>query len=94
MSNINDTFFDGYYKDIWRTVIPDELTVKEVDFMVAYFNLEPGSHVLDLMCGFGRHAIALAQKGIHVTAVDNLGDYTEEIREVAGKEQLPRIRSN
>lgn len=89
MSNINDTFFDGYYKDIWRTVIPDELTVKEVDFMVAHFNLEPGSHVLDLMCGYGRHAIALAQKGIHVTAVDNLGDYTDEIREVAGEEQLP-----
>ena len=64
MSNINDTFFDGHYKEIWKTLIPDELTVKEVDFMVPHFGLQPGSKVLDLMCGYGRHAIALAKKGI------------------------------
>ena len=89
MSNINDTYFDGYYKEIWRSLIPDELTVKEVDFILTYFNLQPGSKVLDLMCGYGRHAIALARKGMAVTAVDNLGDYTNEIYEIAEKEQLP-----
>ncbi len=89
MSNINDTFFDGHYKEIWRSLIPDELTVKEVDFMLPYFTLQPGSKVLDLMCGYGRHAIALAKKGMNVTAVDNLGDYIKEINEVAEKEQLP-----
>ncbi len=89
MSNINDTFFDGHYKEIWRSIIPDELTVKEVDFMLPYFNLQPGSKVLDLMCGYGRHAIALSKKGISVTAVDNLGDYVSEIIETAKKEQLP-----
>lgn len=88
MSNINDTFFDGEYKEIWRSIIPEELTVKEVDFMLSYFNLQPGSKVLDLMCGYGRHAIALARKGMLVTAVDNLGDYTNEIYEIAEKEQL------
>ena len=31
----------------------------------------------------------LAKKGISVTAVDNLGDYINEISEVAEKEQLP-----
>ena len=46
MSNINDTYFDGYYKDIWRSIIPAELTVKEVDFMLSYFNLKQGSKVL------------------------------------------------
>lgn len=89
MSNINDTYFDGQYKEIWKTIIPDELTVKEVDFMLPYFNLQPGSNVLDLMCGYGRHAIALAKKGMNVTAVDNLVDYTNEISETAEKEQLP-----
>ena len=89
MSNINDTFFDGHYKEIWKTLIPDELTVKEVDFMVPHFGLQPGSKVLDLMCGYGRHAIALAKKGIVVTAVDNLGDYIDEIMQVAEKENLP-----
>ncbi len=89
MSNINDTYFEGQYKDIWRTIIPDELTVKEVDFMLSYFNLQPGAKVLDLMCGYGRHAIALARKGMAVTAVDILGDYTDEIFEIAEKEELP-----
>lgn len=89
MANINDTFFEGHYKEIWRSLIPDELTVKEVDFMLPYFKLEPGHHVLDLMCGYGRHAIALARKGINVTAVDNLGEYISEIRETATAEQLP-----
>lgn len=89
MANINDTFFEGHYKQIWRSLIPDELTVKEVDFMLPYFKLEPGHHVLDLMCGYGRHALSLARKGIHVTAVDNLGEYTSEITETAHAEQLP-----
>ena len=89
MPNINDTFFDGHYKEIWRSLIPDELTVKEIDFMLPYFNLQPGSKVLDLMCGYGRHAIALSKKGMIVTAVDNLGDYIAEISETAKKEQLP-----
>jgi SAM-dependent methyltransferase len=89
MSNINDTFFDGAYKEIWKTIIPDELTVKEVDFILPYFNLQTGSKVLDLMCGYGRHALAFGRKGIAVTAVDNLGDYVEEIQELAKKENLP-----
>lgn len=89
MSNINDSFFDGYYKEIWKTIIPDELTVKEVDFVIPYFSLQPGSKVLDLMCGYGRHAIGLARKGITVTAVDNLADYINEIQQTATAENLP-----
>ncbi len=88
MSNINDTYFDGYYKEIWKAIIPDELTVKEVDFILPYFNLQPGSKVLDLMCGYGRHALALAKKGIEVTAVDNLEEYINEIKQAAEKEKL------
>lgn len=89
MANINDSFFDGQYKEMWKAMIPDVLTVKEVDFMIPYFNLKPGSKVLDLMCGYGRHALALGRKGIHVTAVDNLGDYITEVGAAAATEHLP-----
>ncbi|MEO7393286.1 MAG: class I SAM-dependent methyltransferase, partial [Chitinophagaceae bacterium] len=88
MSNINDTYFEGTYKEIWRTIIPEELTSKEVDFMSSYFNLGKDSKVLDLMCGYGRHAVALAQKGMIITGIDNLKDYIEEIKEVAKNENL------
>ncbi|HET6996730.1 MAG TPA: class I SAM-dependent methyltransferase [Chitinophagaceae bacterium] len=83
MNNINDNYFDGYYKDIWRALIPAELTSKEVDFMLNYFKLGKGSRVLDIMCGYGRHAIELAKRGLEVTAVDNLEAYIEEINKAA-----------
>ena len=87
--NINDSFFEGYYKNIWRALIPEALTKAEVDYLVNEAGLKPGSKVLDLMCGYGRHTLSLARRGIDVTAVDNLADYINEIKEIAAKEDLP-----
>ncbi len=87
--NINDNFFEGHYKKIWRDLIPAELTQKELDFMIPYFELKPGSSVLDLMCGHGRHTLGLARKGIKVTSVDTLADYINEIIDTTEKEALP-----
>lgn len=89
MENVNNSYFDGYYKEIWKSIIPEELTKKETEFMIQHFKLGKGSKVLDIMCGYGRHAIALARKGIEVTAVDNLVAYTEEIKDIVQKEGLP-----
>ncbi len=91
MGNINDSYFDGYYKDIWRSIIPDDLTAKEVEFMLSYFSLQPGNKVLDLMCGYGRHSIALAKKGMKVTAVDNLNDYINEVKQASERDNLSII---
>ena len=88
MANINDTYFDGYYKELWRNIIPPVLTEKEIDFIIPYFNLEPGSKVMDIMCGYGRHAIALAKKGLLVNAVDNQEGYINEINKTAVAENL------
>ena len=79
--NVNNSFFDGQYKEIWRAFIPEELTRRELDFIVQYFNLNPEHKVLDIMCGYGRHAIGLARRGINVAAVDNLREYIEEIQQ-------------
>lgn len=89
MKNINDVFFDGYYKKLWKIMIPDILTTKEIEFMFDYFHLGAESKVIDLMCGYGRHSIALGRKGVHVTAVDNLEEYINEIAGVVSKEKLP-----
>ena len=87
--NINNDFFDGYYKDIWRAIIPEALTKAEVDYLVVAAELKAGSNVLDLMCGYGRHALSLARKGINVIAVDNLTYYVDEITQIAESEHLP-----
>jgi 2-polyprenyl-3-methyl-5-hydroxy-6-metoxy-1,4-benzoquinol methylase len=89
MENINNRFFDGSYREIWRKFIPPELTLKETEFIVKYFGLTPSSHVLDLMCGYGRHALALAESGIKVTAIDNQDAYISEINIQASSKNLP-----
>ena len=87
--NVNNSFFDGYYKDIWRQIFPEKTTKAEVDFIVEEANLNPGSYVLDLMCGYGRHALEFGRRKINVTAVDNLPDYINEIKEKSSSEGLP-----
>jgi SAM-dependent methyltransferase len=45
-------------------------TRQEIDFLVPALGLEPGMRVLDVGCGPGRHAHALAARGIAVHGVD------------------------
>ena len=45
-------------------------TEQEVEFLVAALGLHPGSKVLDVGCGPGRHAHALARRGIAVHGID------------------------
>ncbi|HVX17852.1 MAG TPA: methyltransferase domain-containing protein [Acidimicrobiales bacterium] len=45
-------------------------TEQEVGFLVDALGLEPGMSVLDVGCGPGRHALALARRGIDVTGID------------------------
>jgi len=86
--NINSLFFDGYYKDIWRQIFPEKTTHAEVDFIINDAKLSEGDRVLDIMCGYGRHSLELAKRAIKITAVDNLADYINEIKEKAEKENL------
>lgn len=45
-------------------------TEQEVGFLVDALGLRPGQRVLDVGCGPGRHARALAERGIEVVGVD------------------------
>ncbi len=86
--NVNNSFFDGYYKDIWRHIFPEKTTLAEVDFIINEGKLKPGDNVLDIMCGYGRHSVELAKRGINITAVDNLCDYINEIKDKSNNENL------
>ncbi len=89
ISNPNHSFFDGFYQEIWQQVIPEELTAKEVNHLLTHHQLDATKRVLDLMCGHGRHTIALAKNGIAVTAIDNLPAYVRHIEQVQQTESLP-----
>ncbi len=50
-------------------------TEQEVAFIVEALQLVPGNRVLDVGCGPGRHALALAKRGISVHGVDISHDF-------------------
>lgn len=65
-----------------------EHTREEVDFIVAALGLRGGGRVLDLACGFGRHALELARRGFSVVGVDVTEAYVEDARASARAEGL------
>lgn len=61
-------------------------TAQEVEFLVDVLGLAPGMTVLDVGCGPGRHAVALAKRGIGVVAVDISERFLEVGEDVAIRE--------
>lgn len=64
-------------------------TEQEVTFLVDALGLAPGQRVLDVGCGPGRHALALAHRGIEVVGVDLSEDFIALARDAATAEGLP-----
>jgi SAM-dependent methyltransferase len=64
------TYFGEEYFDIYGPMLSEERTTREVEGIEKLLALPPGSRVLDLGCGHGRHAIPLAQRGYQVTGQD------------------------
>ncbi|MFV0316880.1 MAG: class I SAM-dependent methyltransferase [Microthrixaceae bacterium] len=63
-------------------------TEAEVGFLVQELELSPGSTVLDVGCGPGRHALALAARGIRVVGVDISTRFIEVARRSAERADL------
>src|SRR5204862_1406643 len=72
----------GQQPDHWFEPLADHLgtaylrysftkgTAQEVEFLVGELGLAPGMRVLDVGCGPGRHALALAERGVAVHGID------------------------
>jgi SAM-dependent methyltransferase len=58
-------------------------TRQEVDFLVGALGLEPGMRVLDVGCGPGRHARALAERGIMAHGIDISERFVDLARDAA-----------
>jgi SAM-dependent methyltransferase len=77
------TYFDEDYFQVYS--FPEERTQREVDFVLNVLKLEPGSRVLDLACGHGRHTIEMAKRSLRVTGQDLSEVFIERARRDAAE---------
>ena len=61
--------FDEDYLRTLPFLRPDQ-TLREVEFIADALNCPAGGELLDVGCGYGRHAIELVQRGFNVTGLD------------------------
>jgi SAM-dependent methyltransferase len=64
----------GHFGAAWlfqyQPMLAREKTLEQVDFIERLLRLEGGARILDMPCGFGRHAVELARRGYDVVGVD------------------------
>lgn len=81
-----------WYKKIWSLAIQDmswvEYTKDEIDFIIDIMELSGSERILDLACGFGRHAIELAKRGFTVVGVDLSPEYIKEAMRISFLEEV------
>jgi 2-polyprenyl-3-methyl-5-hydroxy-6-metoxy-1,4-benzoquinol methylase len=81
-----------WYKSIWGLDIKEqswvEDTENQVDFIINTLQLTGKERILDLACGFGRHALSLARRGFQVTGVDITKEYINDAIQTASAEGL------
>ena len=81
-----------WYKKIWSLDIQDmswvEHTKDEINFIIDIMDLSGTERILDLACGFGRHAIELSRRGFSVVGVDITLDYIKEAMRISSLEKL------
>jgi SAM-dependent methyltransferase len=65
-------FEEAFDEDYLRTLpfLTPEQTLREVEFLKDSFRLPRDAELLDVGCGYGRHAIELGQGGYRVTGID------------------------
>lgn len=83
------TFFHGLPQDAWKAAQTEEQTQLDLELLVETLEFGPGDQLLDVFCGYGRHALPLARMGARVTGVDISAEYVIELRSAADAQKLP-----
>lgn len=94
--NWYEDFFHGITCEIWEKAMPAEWTAQEVSFIINELEVQPGDNILDIPCGFGRHAIELAKRGFNVTGIDISPTFLKSLNEqvITGNLTIKTIEAN
>ncbi len=91
-NEITDTWYEDFFQgincELWEKAIPTDVTKQEVDFLLSELNLNRGDHILDIPCGYGRHAIEFSKKGFEVTGIDISKTFIDGLTEKIISENL------
>lgn len=65
-------FQEAFGSEYLRTLPPDieRQTKRDTDFIAQSLNLKRGARILDVACGFGRHAVELSSRGYEMVGLD------------------------
>jgi ubiquinone/menaquinone biosynthesis C-methylase UbiE len=81
-------FFSGLVLETFPYISSPEQTTAEADFIQQALEPKPGAAILDVPCGQGRLALALAARGFSITGVDLTSEFLETGRREANARRL------
>lgn len=81
--DLESVFEADDYLYFYSDSLTDERSDREVASLVKLLDLHPPMKILDLACGFGRHANRLAALGYSVTGIDQSADFLNLARKHA-----------
>ncbi|WP_262507670.1 SAM-dependent methyltransferase [Spirosoma endophyticum] len=82
-------FFHGLPQDAWKAAQTEEQTQLDLELLVETLDFGPDDRLLDVFCGYGRHALPLARMGARLTGVDISAEYIAELQSSAKAARLP-----
>jgi cyclopropane fatty-acyl-phospholipid synthase-like methyltransferase len=93
-SNWYEHFFTGPVNRFWATMVPPAATAADLDFVARHLGAVPPARLLDVPCGGGRHALALAAQGYDVTGIDLSEDAIARASAAAGDLPVRFVRAD
>ncbi|MGE5837984.1 MAG: class I SAM-dependent methyltransferase [Acidobacteriota bacterium] len=83
MADWTTEYFERGYGQRWGLRAPSDQVRLEADGLSRLLQLSPVSRVIDIGCGHGRHAIALAERGSNVIGLDGAAALLNRARQLA-----------
>jgi SAM-dependent methyltransferase len=95
---MGEEWWESFFDEVWLSggfsPAGEEAPVEEIDYLWRQLELRPGSRLVDVCCGVGRHSIPLAERGVEVTGVDFCADYVERAEKRAGRLPVSFVRAD
>ena len=87
--------WDALFSDFYLRAFADDAHAEETEAQALaaarLAGCPEGGELLDVPCGFGRHAVPLARAGYRVTGVDRSESLLTEARRRAGAQRWPKV---